>query len=141
MSACISRHGEYGEHTPDAEYVCTLCGVLDEATLLAELRDLRARGAEHDAQVAAKALRDAAAGLEEFAEETYARDIFIKPSSQDYVEINALLKRERGHMLDGVSADCYRRALAVGAHELRARADAMTRQADAPAADVEGGRE
>lgn len=66
MSACISQHGEYGEHTPDAEYTCALCGVLDEEALLAELRDLRTRAAEHDRQVAeraaAQALRDAAPG-------------------------------------------------------------------------------
>lgn len=52
MSTCISRHGEYSEHTLDDEFTCTLCGVLDEDALRAELRDLRARGAEHDQQVA-----------------------------------------------------------------------------------------
>lgn len=43
MSACISRHGEYSEHEPDDDLVCQLCGVLDEAELLARAR--RARGA------------------------------------------------------------------------------------------------
>lgn len=34
MSACISRHGEYDEHTPNAEWTCTLCGDVDTAGLL-----------------------------------------------------------------------------------------------------------
>lgn len=42
MSACISRHGEYSEHTPDGEYTCQRCLVLDEDALRAELRRLRA---------------------------------------------------------------------------------------------------
>ena len=42
MSACISRHGEYGEHTPDAEWTCTLCAHVDTAGLLAEVDRLRA---------------------------------------------------------------------------------------------------
>ncbi len=46
MSACISKHGELGSHTPDTEYVCTRCGVLDEDGLIAELRNARARIAE-----------------------------------------------------------------------------------------------
>lgn len=46
MSTCISSHGEFGAHTPDGDYVCTLCGVLDEDGLIAELRNARARIAE-----------------------------------------------------------------------------------------------
>lgn len=42
MSTCISKHGEFGFHTPDADHVCTLCGVLDEDGLIAELREARA---------------------------------------------------------------------------------------------------
>src|SRR5690625_4104626 len=42
MSACISRHGEYSEHTPDGEYTCQRCYVLDEDALRVELRRLRA---------------------------------------------------------------------------------------------------
>lgn len=42
MSACISRHGEYSEHTPDAEWFCTLCGDVDTAGLRAEVGRLRA---------------------------------------------------------------------------------------------------
>ena len=41
MSTCISGHGEWSDHTPDAEYTCTRCGVLDEPGLTAELRRLR----------------------------------------------------------------------------------------------------
>lgn len=47
MSTCISRHGEYSAHEPDDDHMCTLCGVLDEDALRAELRALRARGATH----------------------------------------------------------------------------------------------
>ena len=39
---CISRHGEFGSHTPDPLHTCTLCGVLDEDALLAELAAARA---------------------------------------------------------------------------------------------------
>lgn len=41
MSVCISRHGEYSEHTPDAEWTCTLCGEVDTAGLRAEVKRLR----------------------------------------------------------------------------------------------------
>lgn len=41
MSTCISQHGEYSIHTPDdARFYCTLCGVLDEDGLLAEVERL-----------------------------------------------------------------------------------------------------
>lgn len=40
MSTCISQHGEYSTHTPDDAYTCTLCGVLDEDGLLAEIERL-----------------------------------------------------------------------------------------------------
>lgn len=41
MSTCISRHGEFGSHTLDDSYTCTLCHVLDEDALRAELERLR----------------------------------------------------------------------------------------------------
>lgn len=41
MSKCISRHGEFSEHTLDANHVCTLCLVLDEDALIEELRQAR----------------------------------------------------------------------------------------------------
>jgi|SRR5690606_22146278 len=41
MSACISTHGEYSAHEPDDEFVCRLCGELDERALRAELARLR----------------------------------------------------------------------------------------------------
>lgn len=56
MSTCISRHGEYGFHTPDDEYTCTLCGVLDEAGLVDELRRLR-EGAGIDEMLAGQLKR------------------------------------------------------------------------------------
>lgn len=46
MSACISRHGEYGEHTPDADWTCTLCGDVDTAGLRAEVDRLRHENAD-----------------------------------------------------------------------------------------------
>ena len=46
MSACISRHGEYSEHTPDAEWTCTLCGDVDAAGLLDEVYRLRHENAD-----------------------------------------------------------------------------------------------
>lgn len=42
MSTCISRHGEFGAHTLDDSHTCTLCHVLDEEALRAELERLRA---------------------------------------------------------------------------------------------------
>lgn len=41
MSACISQRGEFSSHEPDAEHVCTFCGVLDEDALIDELRRVR----------------------------------------------------------------------------------------------------
>src|SRR5690625_4282539 len=41
MSACISRHGEYSEHTPDGEYTCQRCYVVDEEAMRAEIERLR----------------------------------------------------------------------------------------------------
>jgi len=41
MSKCISRRGEYSDHIPDADYICTRCGALDEDGMVNELRDLR----------------------------------------------------------------------------------------------------
>lgn len=46
MSVCISQHGEFGSHALDADYVCTLCGVLDEDALITELREASDRVAE-----------------------------------------------------------------------------------------------
>lgn len=40
MSTCISRHGEYSDHTLDDEYECTRCHVLDEDALQAELHNV-----------------------------------------------------------------------------------------------------
>lgn len=37
MSVCISQHGEFSSHEPDVLHTCTLCGVLDEDALRAEL--------------------------------------------------------------------------------------------------------
>lgn len=37
MSVCVSQHGEFGSHELDALHTCTLCGVLDEDALRAEL--------------------------------------------------------------------------------------------------------
>lgn len=42
MSNCISRHGEFSEHHLDDSHTCTLCHVLDEEALRAELARLRA---------------------------------------------------------------------------------------------------
>jgi hypothetical protein len=60
-----------------------------------------------------------AQAVEARAVEVYPTDVFIQPTSEQYREINALLKRERGHMLDAISADVTRRAHAAIAQELR----------------------
>jgi hypothetical protein len=41
VSTCISRHGEFGSHQL-VDYVCTLCGVLDEDAMVGELQQMRA---------------------------------------------------------------------------------------------------
>ncbi len=53
MSTCISRQGEFSDHTPDTDYVCTRCGALDEDGLIAELRQSRATRYSALAEVAA----------------------------------------------------------------------------------------
>lgn len=46
MSTCISRAGEYSSHeTTPGNYICELCGVLDEAAMFTEIERLRARDA------------------------------------------------------------------------------------------------
>jgi len=52
VSACISWHGEYGEHehgTADVheEFICSRCGAFDEDAALAEIERLR-RGIDTD---------------------------------------------------------------------------------------------
>lgn len=42
MSVCVSKHGEYADHTPDSEYLCTRCAALDVDALRFEVRQLRA---------------------------------------------------------------------------------------------------
>ena len=42
MSSCISRHGEYSEHTLNDLYVCTYCSALDEDAMIAEVERLKA---------------------------------------------------------------------------------------------------
>lgn len=41
MSTCISRAGEFGSHTLDESFVCTVCFALDEDAMTAELNRLR----------------------------------------------------------------------------------------------------
>ena len=41
MSTCISRHGEFGSHMPNEDFVCQNCFALDEEGLRAEYRRLR----------------------------------------------------------------------------------------------------
>jgi hypothetical protein len=55
-------------------------------------------------------------------EAIYPRDVFIPPTRETLDEVNALLKRERGHQLDGIAAECMRRAYASAAHLIRQRA-------------------
>ena len=57
--------------------------------------------------------------IEARAEEVYPRDVFVPPTSDDLAEVNALLQRERGHQLDGIAAECYRRAYASIATQIR----------------------
>lgn len=67
------------------------------------------------------ALADA---IEERAELVYPRNVFIEPTEEQFAEINALLQRERGHQLDGIAAECYRRAYASVALFVREYDDA-----------------
>jgi hypothetical protein len=48
MSACISKHGEFGEHLPGDEFTCTRCYVLDEDALRAEVEAVAASLSERD---------------------------------------------------------------------------------------------
>ena len=50
MSTCISRAGEFSAHeTTEGNYICDLCGVLDEDGLFAERDALRAKVARVEA--------------------------------------------------------------------------------------------
>ena len=71
------------------------------------------------AEAVEEARGEVAAELDQRADEVYPEDIFPKPSSDYYAEVNALLKRERGHQLDRIAADCYRRALRGAASAIR----------------------
>jgi len=71
----------------------------------------------------AEALREAADAAMLFAATVYAPDIFPRPTSAEYAEINKVLLDAFGHQLDGVAADCYSRAITVQARLLRERAD------------------
>ncbi len=70
-----------------------------------------------------EALREAADHLATLAQERYPTDVFLKPTSVDYQQINELLREHRGHYLDGVAADMMRRAYAACAQDLRDMAD------------------
>lgn len=53
MSTCISRAGEYSEHQTEAgNYICDLCGVIDEEGIFAELDALRAKVSRVEAKLA-----------------------------------------------------------------------------------------
>lgn len=69
-------------------------------------------------------LRESAAELEHLGAQVYPEDVFIPPTRRTLHEVNQLLQRERGHMLDGIAAECYRRAIRLCAHRLRELADA-----------------
>lgn len=88
------------------------------------------------AQARKDALLEAADDLVAFAEDMYSPVLFRRPSSDDYAEVNALLQRERGHMLDGIAADCYQRAINVQAGRLREMA---AEDSPAPASTGDGG--
>ena len=79
-----------------------------QAAILAALPILRAQFAEEVAGV-----------IVARAAQVYPPDVFVPPTGAQYAEINALLKRERGHMLDGITGDVMRRAHAGIVHEIR----------------------
>ncbi len=79
---------------------------------------------------AAEVLRGAADHLAALAQERYPTDVFLKPTSIDYRQINELLREHRGHYLDGVAADMMRRAYAGCARGLRDMADDRDALAD-----------
>lgn len=60
MSTCISREGEYSDHTPDKDYYCTRCYVLDEPALLDRVRELEGGRGSEWARNAEKRARDSA---------------------------------------------------------------------------------
>jgi hypothetical protein len=67
--------------------------------------------------------REAAELLERARDDYYPTDVFIPPTSEQYAEVNALLKRERGHQLDGIAADILRHGYSTAARILREHAD------------------
>mgnify|MGYP001146256919 CR=1 FL=1 len=80
--------------------------------------------AEHVNAVArAEVWREVADFIAERGEAIYPRDVFLPPSKEDLYEVNALLERERGHQLDGIAAECMRRAYAAAAALVRERAE------------------
>jgi hypothetical protein len=130
-----ARAVEAEKERPDHDY-CAWCGwwrERDDSDTDA-LRQHIAECPEHplrfgsdsrDAAIAAHALRQAADDMDHFRAEGYGPDLFRRPTKEDYAAINALLFEHRGHRLDGISADCYDRAIKVQAQRLRARADGM----------------
>lgn len=73
--------------------------------------------------IAARALREAADDLDEFRTFTYGEDMFVRPTTDEYAAINAVLKREFEHGTDRIAADCMDRAIKYQADRLRARAE------------------
>ena len=85
------------------------------------------------ARIRVETARAIADDIDASAEAIYPKGIWPEPSAADYAEINALLQRERGHMLDAIAADCMRRAIHATARTVRAAAD------DAAIDDAEDG--
>lgn len=109
MSACISRHGEFSSHDLDALHACTLCGVLDEDALRAELATVtgeRDRFREHSITLNTIAFRIAEA----------LGDV---PQGQDWTEGNPIEQADR---IIGELAN-----LRVGVGRLRALFDDQTK--------------
>jgi hypothetical protein len=106
-------------HDPEAEWHDPINYGLE---VKANRRVFRRWLADHDAGVAAKALRDAATEWDEW----YSADIFSALNAADHERVTAAIRDHTGVSRDAVSADVFRHASA----QLRARAAAI---ADSPA--------
>ena len=117
------------EHTPTTEDVLATYGLARNRSGVppyAAEAEFDRWLTEHDAQVAAKALREWAAAHLAY----YPEDVFVPPTRDDWDWVARLIS-QHGGVLDAFSAEIMRRA----AHIAIKDADAMTRQADTPVSE------
>ena len=114
LAAIKAEHGKFCADEDDPCYwdMPENCATL---RLVAEVETLREREGD--------VWREVADYVAEQGEELYPRDVFPPPSRQTWAAVNDLLRRERGHQLDGIAAECMRRAYAGAARRIRERAE------------------